>query len=382
MQELKERTTFGVSKNVLMNFEERIYGRYLAQDIIINTQKILSADTLLLTEEISLLQKNNILSVKARSPFTCSLVQGICQKCYGLDLGKDKETVELGTAVGVIAAQSLGEPGTQLTMRTFHTGGVVGDEDITQGLPKVKEIFGKVLPNKKNQMILARESGEISEIIENQKKQQTIVKQKTSEQEISYTFDIEKKLKVKVGQVVQKGESLTPGKINLDNLLEIAGRETCQNYIKEEIWKVYYNQGIIINEKHIELFTRKMLGSVEVTHPGGSNYLIGDIVNYQEFYHTNQQIKEKNQNKSKNETLQPAQANFLVFNLKQVAKHSPSFLASISFQDTLKNLVNYSIFQPIDRLQGIKENLIVGQLAPIGSGFEEYQELARKKKSR
>src|SRR3954454_15520969 len=361
-----------------MKFEERIYGRYLTQDNIINSQKILSADTFLLTEEISLLQKNNVLAAKVRSPFTCSLIQGICQKCYGLDLSKDKEVVELGTAVGVIAAQSLGEPGTQLTMRTFHTGGVVGDEDITQGLPKVKEIFGKVLPTKKKQMILARESGEISEIIENQKKQQITVKQKISKQEISYTFDIEKKLKVKVGQVVQKGESLTSGRINLENLLEISGRDACQNHIKEEIWKVYHNQGIIINEKHIELFTRKMLGNVEITHPGNSDYLVGDIIDYQEFFHTNQQIKEKNQNESKNEAVQPiVQAKFLVFNLKQVAKHSPSFLASIAFQDTLKNLVNYSIFQPVDHLQGIKENLIMGQLAPIGSGFEEYQELTR-----
>src|SRR5919206_2386029 len=178
-----------------MNFGERIYGRCLAQDIVVDNQKILAADTLLLKEEISLLQKNNVSTVKVRTPFTCSLTQGICQKCYGLDLSKDKEIVELGTAVGVIAAQSLGEPGTQLTMRTFHTGGIAGEEDITQGLPKVKEIFGNVLPNKKSQMILARENGEIGEIIENQEKQQITIKQKISEseQEISYTFETGKR---------------------------------------------------------------------------------------------------------------------------------------------------------------------------------------------
>lgn len=219
-----------------MSLGERIYGRCLAQDIVVDNQKILAADTLLLKEEISLLQKNNVSTVKVRAPFTCPLTQGICQKCYGLDLGKDRKIVELGTAVGVIAAQSLGEPGTQLTMRTFHAGGIASEEDITQGLPKVKEIFGNVLPNKKNQMILAQESGEISEIIENQEKQQITIRQKISaEQKISYIFEAGKRVKVKVGQVVHKGESLTSGKINLENLLETAGKEACQNYIKEEI---------------------------------------------------------------------------------------------------------------------------------------------------
>jgi len=219
-----------------MKLGERIYGRYLAEDVIVNNQKILTMDTLLLTEEISLLQKNNVSGVKVRSPFACFSVQGICQKCYGLDLSKDKKIIELGTAVGVIAAQSLGEPGTQLTMRTFH-GGIAGEEDITQGLPKVKEIFGNILPSKKNQTELAQESGEISEIIENQEKQQITIKQKTSAgQEFSYQpFDIKKRVKVKVGQVVQKGESLTSGKISLNNLLETTGREICQNYIKEEV---------------------------------------------------------------------------------------------------------------------------------------------------
>ena len=217
-----------------MNLEERIYGRYLAQDVVVNNQKILTMDAFLLTEEISLLQKNNVSSVKVRSPFTCSSIQGICQKCYGLDLSKVKKIIELGTAVGIIAAQSLGEPGTQLTMRTFH-GGIAGEEDITQGLPKIKEIFGNIPPSKKNQMILARESGEISEIIENQEKQQITIKQKISEQEISYIFEAGKRVKVKVGQLVQKGESLTSGKISLENLLETVGREICQNYIKEEI---------------------------------------------------------------------------------------------------------------------------------------------------
>jgi len=234
-QELKESTAFGQGDNILVSLTERVAGRYLAQDVVVGDKIILTSGTLLLAKEISLLQANNISTVKVRSSFTCSLIQGICQKCYGCDLSKNLEIVELGTAVGIIAAQSLGEPGTQLTMRTFHTGGVAGEEDIVQGLPKVKEILGNVLPNKQKQAVLARETGEIIEIIEDKKNQQTIIKQKAESKEFTYTINSEKRTKVKVGQIVKKGESLTIGKISLEKLLEIIGREFCQNYIKEEI---------------------------------------------------------------------------------------------------------------------------------------------------
>jgi DNA-directed RNA polymerase subunit beta' len=237
LSELKRRTIFDDSGSVLMNLEERIIGRHLAQDVKLeNQEKLLSKGTFLTAKEILLLKENKISTVKVRSPFTCSLTQGVCRKCYGLDLSKNEEIVELGTAVGIIAAQSLGEPGTQLTMNTFHTGGVAGEEDIVQGLPKVKEILGNVSPSKQKQAVLAQIDGKITEIIKEEKNQQIIVKQKSeNDHELSYTFDLEKKVRVKVGQAVQKGESLTSGKINLEKLLEVAGREVCQNHIKEEI---------------------------------------------------------------------------------------------------------------------------------------------------
>jgi DNA-directed RNA polymerase subunit beta' len=237
LSELKEGGVFDDSGDVLMNLEERVTGRYLAQDVKDESKKLtLSKDIVLSAKEVLLLKKNGISAVKVRSPFTCSLVRGICQKCYGLDLSKEEEIVELGTAVGIIAAQSLGEPGTQLTMDTFHTGGVAGEEDIVQGLPKVKEILGNVLPQKQKQAILAQADGIIDEIIKDEKNQQTTIKQKSkSGQELSYTFDLEKKIKVKVGKTVQKGQVLTTGKISLEKLLETAGREACQSYIKEEI---------------------------------------------------------------------------------------------------------------------------------------------------
>jgi len=235
LQELKESTAFGQGDNILISLAERITGRYLAQDVMVNDKIILTNDTLLLAKEISLLRENNVSAVKVRSPFTCSLIRGICQKCYGCDLSKNQAIVELGTAVGIIAAQSLGEPGTQLTMRTFHTGGVAGEEDIVQGLPKVKEILGNVLPSKQKQAVLAQETGEIIEIVKDEKNQQIIIKQKAEDQEFTYTINSEKRTKVKVGQIVKKGDSLTAGKISLEKLLEIVGRESCQNYIKEEI---------------------------------------------------------------------------------------------------------------------------------------------------
>ncbi|CAH1759628.1 2912_t:CDS:2 [Entrophospora sp. SA101] len=332
LQELTENTAFGQKGSVLISLAERIAGRYLAQDVTVNGKLMLASGTLLLAKEIALLQENNVSAVKVRSPFTCSLIQGICQKCYGGDLSKNQAVIELGTAVGIIAAQSLGEPGTQLTMNTFHTGGVTGEEDIVQGLPKVKEILGNVLPDKKKQAILAQETGEIIAIIEDEKNQQITIKQKAESQEFTYTFDLEKRIKVKVGQIVQRGENLTAGKVNLEKLLEIVGREVCH---------------------------------VEITKPGDSSCLTSDIVNYQEFCQINQDLRAKNK--------EPAQARNLVFGLKQIAKFSPSFLASISFQETAKALINYSIFRPVDYLQGVKENLVVGQLAPVGSGLEERQ---------
>ncbi|CAG8601507.1 29561_t:CDS:2, partial [Racocetra persica] len=271
-----------------------------------------------------------------RSPFSCSLTQGVCQKCYGSDLSKSEKIIKLGAAVGIIAAQSLGEPGTQLTMDTFHTGGVAGEEDIMQGLPKVKEILGNVAPPKPKQAILAQADGTISKILEDPENQQITIQQKSeSGQEISYTFELEKKVKVKVGQMVKKGENLTTGK----------------------------------------LFTRRMLGKVEITKPGDSNYLIGDFVDYQEFCQTNQSLKSAKK--------EPAQAKNLLLGLKQIAKYSPSLLASITFQETLKSLINYSIYQPVDYLQGPKESLIAGQLAPIwvGEGSNKTRYLPKPPKS-
>ena len=345
---------------------KRVYGRYLAQDIANKKGEIiLTRNTLLLEKEVKVIQENKITAIWAFSPLNCQLVEGICQKCYGLDLSKPGEIIAMGTAVGIIAAQSLGEPGTQLTMRTFHQGGITGDEDIIQGLPKVKQIFDNVKPEQAEKSILAKVEGKITGI------EEKIIRQKSDEgKEVIYPLGKEKKAKVSQGDRVKKGEKLTGGKIDLAEYLEIMGRDKCQDYIKEEVRKVYDNQGIDINEKHIEIFARQMLSKVEVVNGGDSDYLAGEIVNYQQLVKVNQSLIDKQKT--------PTSFKTIISSLKDLASYPDSFLAGISFQNTLKSLVNYSLYQPVDYLRGSKENLIAGQLAPVGSGLKERAKFQRK----
>jgi DNA-directed RNA polymerase subunit beta' len=262
----------------------------------------------------------------------------------------------------VIAAQSLGEPGTQLTMRTFHSGGIAGDEDIIQGLPKVKQIFDNVKPDKSEKGILAKVTGKIISI------EEKLIKQKSDEgEEVVYQVGKDKKINIKQGGIVKKGTKIAAGKIDLLEYLEVMGRESCQNYIKKEVGKVYNDQGIDINEKHIEIFARQMLSKVEITNGGDSEYLIGDLVNYLEITKVNSELLV---NKKK-----PASFKNIISSLKDLASTPDSFLAGISFQNTLKSLVNYSLYQPIDYLKGSKESLIAGQMVPVGLGFKEREKI-------
>jgi DNA-directed RNA polymerase subunit beta' len=255
---------------------EKIYGRCLSRDIVNEKKKvILVRNTLLFRKEIQIIQINKITAAEVRSPLYCELEFGICQFCYGSDLSRPGEAIALHTAVGTIAAQSLSEPGTQLTMRTFHTGGIAADEDdIIQGLDKVKQILDNIKIKDKEKVILAKSTGEIVSV------EEKLIKQNSEEGEIIYPLSPEKLIKVKSGDKVTKGEKLTTGKVSLEEYLVIMGRESCQDYIKKEIRKVYSGQGIDINEKHMEIFARLMLSKVEVIASGGSDYLVGDIVDY------------------------------------------------------------------------------------------------------
>ncbi|CAJ0837630.1 2876_t:CDS:10, partial [Entrophospora sp. SA101] len=346
---------------------------YLTRRLVESTQGIIVNSPDCGTNSGVLVEENdsNVLVTKIyglRSTLTCELVSGVCQKCYGLDLSKPSEQIAMGTAVGIIAAQSLGEPGTQLTMRTFHAGGIAGDEDIIQGLPKVKQIFDNIKPEKKEKAILAKCNGTISSV------EEEVIKQKSEKgEEIIYSYEPEKKVRVKKGEKVILGTRLTSGKIDLEEYLEIVGRERCQKYIKEGIKLVYDNQGIDIDDKHIEIFARQMLSRVEIIESDNDDYLLGDIVDYQTIQKTNELlIKAKKK---------PILFKNIISSLKDLASSPPSFLAGISFQNTLKSLVNYSLYQPVDYLQGVKENLIAGQLVPIGTGFKEREKYLEGRKT-
>jgi len=360
-----------IKENDEISLTKRIYGRCLASDIINDKKEvILTRNTLLLEEEIKIIKKEKINNILIRSPLNCEVVESICQKCYGLDLSKIGEEVKIGAAVGIIAAQSLGEPGTQLTMRTFHGGGISGEEDITQGLPKVKQIFDNIKPDKEEKATLAKKAGTIISI------ETEIVKQKDQTGKVTIYPLNKKNVRVNLGDIVKKGDKITTGIIDLEEYLEIVGRENCQNYIKEEIRRVYSEQGIDINEKHIEIFARQMLSRVKIENGGDSDYLIGDIRNYQKVQKTNQSLL-KNGKK-------PIVFKSIISSLKDLASTPDSFLAGISFQNTIKSLINYSLYNPIDYLKGAKESLIAGQLIPIGEGLaerEKYSKFAKKRVS-
>jgi len=367
---LIEKDYLTETETMLIPLKKRVYGLFLINDLTNQKGEVLLAhDTFLLEKEIKILEENKITTVLVRSPFYCKLKTGICQKCYGLDLSKGQAIISIGTAAGIIAAQSLGEPGTQLTMRTFHTGGVRGEkEDIVHGLPKVKEIFDNITPKIDKKIILTKISGEI--VFIEKKAKVTIIKQKGEKEEITYSFPTTKSIKVQLGQIIEKGKELTTGKIDLNDYLEVMGRDACQGYIVKEIWKVYFEQGIDINQKHIELFVRQMLSKVKIVEIGDSEFLEGEIVDYEKFHQLKAELK-------KNSKKVPIAKN-IILGLKQIINYSSSFLAAISFQNTLKNLAEYSWQQPIDYLQGLKESLIAGQLAPVGKGFLERQKYSKK----
>lgn len=299
------------------------------------------------------------------------MLHGICQKCYGGDLSKTYSPIKLGAAVGVIAAQSLGEPGTQLTLRTFHTGGIASGEDIVQqGLPKVQQILDNIKPKIKS--VLAKCNGVITFV------DQEFIKQEDKEKgkEVIYPYDSKiKKALVSKDQLVHKGERLTTGIIDLEEYLVLTGRLNCQKYIVNNVRDVYIDQGIEVHEKHIEIFARSMLSRVQISDIGDSeNFLPDDITEYETAKKVNKEL-EKRQKK-------PLQFKFIVSSLKDLASSSSSFLASASFQNPLKNLVNYSIFQPIDYFYNPKARLIVSQLPPVGEGFLELEKYTKMQQKR
>jgi DNA-directed RNA polymerase subunit beta' len=349
------------------NFGRRLFGRTSCQDIKIDNKIIVKANEIIDRQAAELIEKSTIESVKIRSPITCKTLYGVCSKCYGLDLGRN-EPIKLGEAVGIIAAQSIGEPGTQLTLRTFHAGGVAG-ADITHGLPRVQELLEVRTP--KGMAPLAEFDGVIEDIEEkgNLKviKLKVLSKNKQSKKTkiIEYNVPRTNTIFVKPKQEVKKGDQLSEGSIDLRELFELKGREAVERYIINEVQKIYVSEGTNISDKHIEIIIKKMFSRLIITDPGETDFVVGEIVEESKFIEANQEAKKNKK--------QPAKAKQLLMGITKTALSTESWLSSASFQETARVLTMAACEGKIDYLRGLKENVIIGRLIPAGTGFQKNQ---------
>ncbi|MBO7355431.1 MAG: DNA-directed RNA polymerase subunit beta', partial [Lachnospiraceae bacterium] len=301
-----------------------------------------------------------IEEVKIRTILTCRSHVGICAKCYGANMATG-EAVQVGEAVGIIAAQSIGEPGTQLTMRTFHTGGVAGD-DITQGLPRVEELFEARKP--KGLAIIA-EFGGIAEIRDTKKKREVIITNHENGESKAYLIPYGSRIKILDGQEIEAGDELTEGSVNPHDLLKIKGIRAVQDYMLREVQRVYRLQGVDISDKHIEVLVRQMLKKVRIENNGDTDFLPGTLVDILDFEDMNAELIEKG--------LEPAEGKQIILGITKAALATNSFLSAASFQETTKVLTEAAIKGKIDPLIGLKENVIIGKLIPAGTGLKRYR---------
>ena len=349
--------------DVLESLQERITGRFLAEDIVDQKtgELILGANHLVTSKRAEEIIKTGVEHVKIRTILTCRSHIGVCAKCYGSNMATG-QTVQVGEAVGIIAAQSIGEPGTQLTMRTFHTGGVAGD-NITQGLPRVEELFEARKP--KTLAVLAEFGGVVS-FAKTDKKTDIVI---TDDEGNSKAYPVSRDTRVKVteGQIVAKGEEITEGSENPHDIVRILGVRAVQDYMIREVQKVYRIQGVEINDKHIELIVRQMLKKIVIESAGDSDFLPGSQVDTIEFTEVNERLEEEGK--------QPATGTPIILGITKASLATNSFMSAASFQETTKVLTDAAINGKVDPLIGLKENVIIGKLIPAGTGMKRYQDI-------
>ncbi len=342
-------------------FANRLFARTAAADIKVGRKTLIKEGEIIdrkMADEID--AEKEIDTVKIRSPITCKTLYGVCSQCYGFDLGNN-QPIRIGEAVGVVAAQSIGEPGTQLTMRTFHIGGVAG-ADITHGLPRVEEIFEARSP--KGKASLAEEDGVVSTIEEKGLIKVIHITSKTKAKKdkvIEYSVPRSSWIYVKAGDTVLRGDQLSEGPLDLRELFRLKGVREVERYVLTEVQKIYVSEGANINNKHIEIIARQMFSRVRILEQGGSDFVRGDIVEKSVFLEANRAIKAAGKT--------PAKAQQVFTGITKVALSTESFLSAASFQETGRVLINAAVEGKVDKLQGLKENVIIGRLIPAGTGY-------------
>ncbi|PIR73694.1 MAG: DNA-directed RNA polymerase subunit beta' [Candidatus Moranbacteria bacterium CG10_big_fil_rev_8_21_14_0_10_35_21] len=350
------------SDRIGQSFAGRVTGRVVLDEVVDPKSKkvIIKKSELVSKEQGFEIEKTGLDKIKIRSLVTCKTPRGVCQKCYGMDLGRG-DVVQIGQAVGIVAAQAIGEPGTQLTMRTFHVGGVAGS-DITQGLPRVEEIFESRPP--KGESIISETDGKVVAIEKGDKVSLVKIESQGKNKIVQeYQIPTGATLKISVGDLVGKGSKINEGNIDLKKLHKTMGMEEVHRYIVKEIQEIYATQGEGINDKHIEVIVRQMFNRILISESNDSNFLVGDIIEKDEFREANEDVK------TKNGTI--AEGDRMLLGITKVALSTESFLSAASFQETARVLINAAVQGKEDKLRGLKENVIFGKLIPAGTGYME-----------
>ena len=347
--------------NVIEGLHERLIGRYLLDDFCDSNGNVLvSKDVMMGDKEADIIVNSGVDHIKIRSVLECRAKHGACRKCYGSNLA-NRQPVTVGEAVGIIAAQSIGEPGTQLTMRTFHTGGVAGG-DITQGLPRVEELFEARKP--KGLAIIAEFGGKV-QLRDNKKKREVVITNDETGESKAYLIPYGSRIRVLDDQVLEAGDELTEGSVNPHDILKIKGVRAVQDYMLREVQKVYRLQGVDINDKHIEIIVRQMLKKIIIDEPGDSDYLPGTQADLLEFEDTNEKLIAEGK--------EPATGTQIMLGITKASLATDSFMSAASFQETTKVLTDAAIKSKVDPLIGLKENVIIGKLIPAGTGMKRYR---------
>jgi DNA-directed RNA polymerase subunit beta' len=343
--------------------QERLEGRFIAQDILDSEGKVLYPRNTYVTDDIAkIIVDTGIQKVKIRSALTCESIRGICTKCYGKNLATG-DVISPGEAIGIISAQSIGEPGTQLTMRTFHSGGVAGD-DITQGLPRVEELFEARKPKG---VAMVSEIDGIVTIGEHGNNKEVVVTRESDKHTERYLIPYGIRICVMNGSVVKAGDRITVGSLDPHDIIRIKGDVAVQNYLIEEVQKVYRTQGVHIDDKHIEIVARQMLRKIYIEEAGDTNLIAGSTIDMNEFNAENKRVLQEDK--------RPAKGKKTLLGITKIALLTESFLSAASFQETARVLTDAAIRGKVDKLQGLKENVIIGRLIPAGTGVVDYSSI-------